>query len=272
MNTLWQPRSTCGPACLPAPGRDARVSWARRSARFAALLGALLFGVLTVPVLAVLSQEGRRAAARTWARAVLAALGVRLVARGRVPERRALLVANHVSWLDIVALLAAAPAQMLAKHEVRGWPVIGSLAAAGGTIFVDRTRPRALPGTVADVTAALRRGGVVAVFPEGTTWCGAESGRFRPAMFQAAIDAGAVVVPVSIRYGDGATTAAFLGDDTLWTSLLRVLAEPRLSVTVTATPALHAEAVATRRQLARVAEAAVRTRAALRPESLGLAA
>ncbi|MEJ3743986.1 lysophospholipid acyltransferase family protein [Actinomycetes bacterium KLBMP 9797] len=244
----------------------------RRSGRFVALLGALLFGVTLLPVLALLNPDGRRAAARTWARAVLAALGVRLSARGRLPRQRALLVANHVSWLDIVALLAVAPAHMVAKHEVRRWPVIGVLAAAGGTIFIDRNRPRALPRTVAEVAATLRRGGVVAAFPEGTTWCGAESGRFRPAVFQAAIDAGAVVVPVSIRYGDDDTTAAFLGEDTLWTSLCRVLAVPRLTVSVTVTPALHAEALATRRQLARVAEAAVHTRARLHPDSLGLAA
>lgn len=258
MSPLWQPRSTCGPACLPATERGTRASRVRQSARFVALLGALLLGVTLLPVLPLLNGRGRRVAARTWARAVLAALGVRLAARGRPPAGRALLVANHISWLDVVALMAAAPVRMVAKHDVRRWPVIGALAAAGGTIFIDRTRPRRLPDTVAQVAAALRAGGPVAVFPEGTTWCGVAAGRFRPAMFQAALDAGATVVPVSIRYGRGATTAAFLGDDSLWTSLRRVLAVPRLEVTLTATPALHPEATATRRQLARVAEAAVR--------------
>jgi 1-acyl-sn-glycerol-3-phosphate acyltransferase len=247
VSTLWQPRSTCGPACLPATEPRARASWVRQAGRLVALLGALLLGVALVPVLPLLNGHGRRAAARTWARAVLGALGVRLVARGRPPAGRALLVANHISWLDIVALLAAAPVRMVAKHDVRRWPVIGALAAAGGTIFIDRTRPRSLPATVAEVAAALRAGGVVAAFPEGTTWCGASAGRFRGAMFQAALDAGATVVPV-------------LGDDSLWTSLRRVLAVPRLEVTLTATPALHPEAAATRQQLARVAEAAVRGR------------
>jgi 1-acyl-sn-glycerol-3-phosphate acyltransferase len=260
VSTLWQPRSTCGPACLPATPPRARASWVRQAGRLVALLGALLLGVTLLPVLPLLNGHGRRAAARTWARAVLGALGVRLVARGRPPAGRALLVANHISWLDIVALMAAVPVRMVAKHDVRRWPVIGALAAAGGTIFIDRTRPRSLPVTVAEVAAALRAGGVVAAFPEGTTWCGASAGRFRGAMFQAALDAGATVVPVSIRYGRGPTTAAFLGDDSLWTSLRRVLAVPRLEVTLTATPALHPEAAATRQQLARVAEAAVRGR------------
>lgn len=268
MTSLWQPRSTCGPYCLPPPGAEPRVSRAGQAGRFVALLGALLAGVALVLVLPLMGGRGRRAAGRAWARAVLRALGVRLVVRGRIPARRALLVANHISWLDIVAVLAVAPARMIAKHDVRGWPLIGALAAAGGTIFIDRTRPRALPTTVAQVAAALRAGGVVAAFPEGTTWCGATAGRFRPAMFQAAVDAGAMVVPVSIRYGKGSTTAAFLGDDTLWVSLRRVLAVPRLVVTLTATPALHPETTATRRQLAQVAESAVHTS----QSALGLAA
>ncbi|GFJ89508.1 hypothetical protein Prum_031500 [Phytohabitans rumicis] len=260
-------------AGVPAhPDAGERVSRVRQVGRLAALIGAVLLGVTLLPVLPLLNQRGRRAAGRAWARAVLAALRVRLVTRGRLPTERALLVANHISWLDIVALLALAPARMLAKHDVRGWPVIGPLAAAAGTIFVDRTRPRALPGTVAQVAAALRAGGVVAVFPEGTTWCGAMFGRFRPAMFQAAVDADAKVVPVAINYGERPTTVAFLGDDSLWVSLRRVLAVPRLVVSVTATPALYPEAVATRRHLARVAESAVRTEPSVSQRSVDLAA
>jgi len=272
MSTLWQPRSDCGPECLPDPEANQRASRARQVVRLVALVGALLGGVALLPVLPLLRPRGRRAAARAWARSILAALEVRLVTKGRLPAERALLVANHISWLDIVALLGVAPAQMLAKHDVRAWPVIGRLAASAGTIFVDRTRPRALPGTVADVARALRGGGVVAVFPEGTTWCGAMAGHFRPAMFQAALDAGAQVVPIAINYGERPTTVAFLGEDSLWVSLRRVLAVRGLVVSVTATPALHPEAVATRRQLARVAEAAVRTEGPVYQGAMGLAA
>ncbi|BCB81735.1 lysophospholipid acyltransferase family protein [Phytohabitans flavus] len=271
-STLWQPRSDCGPECLPEPDENGSVSGVRQAVRFVALLGAVIFGVALLPVLPLMKPRGRRAAGRAWARSILAALEIRLVTKGRLPTEKALLVANHISWLDIVAVLAVAPAQMLAKHDVRDWPVIGRLAASAGTIFVDRTRPRALPGVVADVAAALRSGGVVAVFPEGTTWCGAMTGTFRPAMFQAALDAGAQVVPVAINYGERPTTVAFLGEDSLWVSLRRVLAVRRLIMSVTATPALHPEAVATRRQLARVAEAAVRTEGPVYQGAMGLAA
>ncbi|WP_347404721.1 lysophospholipid acyltransferase family protein [Solwaraspora sp. WMMD1047] len=252
---------------MPGPGRTPTVSAGRQVARFVALLGTLLLGMLLVPVLPLLADAGRRAAGRLWARAVLAALGVRLRVAGRLPDRRALLVANHVSWLDVLALLAGAPTQLLAKREVRGWPLIGSLAAAGGTIFVRRDRPRSLPETVGQVATALRAGGVVAVFPEGTTWCGTPArcggmGRFRPAMFQAAIDAGTPVVPLSVRYRAGAapgvtTAAAFLGRDSLWASVRRVLAVRDLVISLTVAGTLRSDAGADRRQLARAAESLV---------------
>jgi hypothetical protein len=143
---------------------------------------------------------------------------------------------------------------------VRGWPLIGAMAAAGGTIFVDRSRPRALPDTVAAVAAALRAGAVVAAFPEGTTWCGASSGTFRPALFQAAVDAGTPVVPVTVGYrqwgGARSAAPAFIGDDTLCASLRLVLAAPDLEVSVAAAGALRPAAVGDRRALAKAAEAA----------------
>jgi hypothetical protein len=95
----------------------------------------------------------------------------------------------------------------------------------------------------------------VAVFPEGTTFCGAAHGRFRPAMFQAAVDAQAPVVPITIRYDT--TAAAFVGDDTLWSSVRRIAAVRSLTVTLLAAPALRPAVGADRRALARTAQACV---------------
>jgi len=258
--SLWLPSSACGVHCLPAAGSVPRVSPGVALLRTAAVLGLLLLAAAALGVLPLMSQRRRASATRVFARSVLWALGVRHAAAGRLPRRGALVVANHVSWLDILVVLAHAPARLLAKHEVRRWPVIGSLAACGGTVFIDRTRPRTLPRTVADVAAALRAGGVVAVFPEGTTWCGRSSGRFRPAMFQAAIDAGAPIVPVTLRFlseGTPTTVAAFLGEDTLLASFRRVVTARGLAVTLSAHPALHPAARASRRSLARAAASAV---------------
>ena len=221
--------------------------------RLSALFGVLLSALVLVPLL-------RRGAARMISRGILAALGVKLVWRGPAPRPGSLLVANHVSWLDVVALLAVTPVRLVAKHDVRGWPAVGVLAARAGSIFVDRTRPKRLPALVAEVTAALRAGRSVAVFPEGTTFCGAERGRFRPAVFQAAVDAGAPVVPIAIRYDSA--DASFVGDDTLWSSVRRVARLRGLTVTLVGSPALRPEPGADRRVLARAAQASAGLRSA----------
>jgi hypothetical protein len=119
---------------------------------------------------------------------------------------------------------------MVAKAEVGSWPVIGALARASGAIFVDRARPLMLPRTVAQVAEALRSGDTVQVFPEGTTTCGAHPARWRPAFLQAALDAGAPVQRFTLVFST--QKAAFVADESLLTSLWRVLRLRGLSVTV----------------------------------------
>jgi 1-acyl-sn-glycerol-3-phosphate acyltransferase len=250
-SAIWQPTSACGPHCRP--GGEKTVGAGTVVLRLSALLGVLVSALVLMPLL-------RRAAVRTMARGLLAALGVRLVWRGPAPRPGSLLVANHVSWLDVVALLAVTPVRLVAKREVRAWPAVGALAAVAGSIFLDRSRPKSLPTTVTEITVALRAGRSVAVFPEGTTFCGAERGRFRPAVFQAAVDAGAPVVPISIRYAS--PTAAFVGDDTLWSSVRRVAGLRGLTVTLVGSPALRPEPGADRRSLARAAQASAGLRSA----------
>lgn len=115
---------------------------------------------------------------------------------------------------------------MVAKAEVASWILVGPLADAVGCVYVDRHRLSQLPDVVAEVAAVLRGGSTMGVFAEGTTWCGRAVGGFRPAMFQAAIDASVAVRPVALRYGlaDGTptTVAAFVGEQTLWRSVVTV--------------------------------------------------
>ncbi|MBV1848939.1 lysophospholipid acyltransferase family protein [Catellatospora tritici] len=218
----------------------ARAGLLRQAARAAAATAVLLVGVL-LPWRADL-----------LARALLRALGVRLRVQGPPIAVGALLVGNHVSWLDIVVALAlsgrARRLRMVAKSEVGAWPVIGRIARRQRTIFVDRARPRRLPLTVAEAAAALRAGDTVQVFPEGTTTCGPHQVRWRSAFFQAALDAGAAVQPFTLSYTHPA--ASFIGEDTLVESLRRVLAARSLRVTVTT--AQPQPAVFSRRHLAYV--------------------
>lgn len=183
---------------------------------------------------------------RTRARQVLDALGIRLAADMRQFSEPGptgtLIVANHISWLDIVALLAVEPAGFLAKREVASWPVIGRTARGLGTLFVDRHRLRALPASVAELAGALNSGRSVVAFPEATTWCSGPGGQFRRAPFQAALDAGAPVRPVRIEYlqaGEPSTVAAFVGDDTLLASMRRVCAARQLEIRLLAMPAIE---------------------------------
>jgi 1-acyl-sn-glycerol-3-phosphate acyltransferase len=243
---MWQPVSGCGGHCR-AGGETLAVA-GLRAVRLVALACVLLGGLLLTPIL-------RGVALRGVARAMLAILGVRLVRRGPRARTGSLLVANHVSWLDILVLTAVTPVRLVAKGEVGRWPGIGVLAGLSGAIFIDRSRPKALPTTVRQVAESLAVGDSVAVFPEGTTFCGVEQGRFRPAMFQAAIDVGAPVVPTSIRYDS--TAAAFVGDDSLWDSVRRVAALRSLTVTLVTAPALRPTPGADRRTLARAARSSL---------------
>ncbi|WP_338146516.1 lysophospholipid acyltransferase family protein [Streptomyces boncukensis] len=201
---------------------------------------------------------------RARAGAALAALGVRFAASPgpgplRVPGARAgtLVVANHISWLDALVLLAVEPVPLVAKREVAHWPVVGTLARRAGTRFLDRARVRALPHAVARLAEELRAGRSVLVFPQATTWCSAPGGPFRRAVFQAAADAGAPVRPVTLAYeqrGAASTAPAYLGDDDFATSLRRVLCAAGLTARVTAHPPLYGD---DRRALAAAARSAL---------------
>ncbi|MGW5867651.1 lysophospholipid acyltransferase family protein [Streptomyces sp. NPDC055239] len=250
----------CTPACVT--GSAPRVPSAEIARRYAALAYEIGLGVAQGERLA----EPRALRARAWG--ILGALGVRLeggpqrlTADGTHRTRRTstgtLIVANHISWLDVVSLLAVEPVTVLAKREVGGWPVIGALARRAGTQFIDRDGLRQLPHVVAELASTLRSGRSVLVFPQATTWCSVPGGRFRRATFQAAADAGAPVRPVTIRYyqhGTRSTTAAFLGDETFGASLHRVARARALTVRVTAHAPLHGS---DRRELAAAAQAAV---------------
>jgi 1-acyl-sn-glycerol-3-phosphate acyltransferase len=199
-------------------------------------------------------------------RLALRALGIRVHRLGRVREGASLVVGNHVSWLDLLVLAACAPQRPVAKLEVGDWPVIGGMARRCGAVFLDRRVGRGLPEAVDAMAAALRRGHRVQVFPEGTTRCGSSLQPFTRASFQAALNAAAVVSPVTLAYRDGAgrstTVPAFVGDMTLVQSIRAVLAAPRMTVRVHWLPVVPAVPVTghpatDRRILAARVEAAV---------------
>ncbi|MFJ6506236.1 1-acyl-sn-glycerol-3-phosphate acyltransferase [Streptomyces sp. NPDC091879] len=256
--SAWLPGAPCSPRGCVESARP----WtgAPRSAlRLGALLSVVLVGVLLTPLVGRLRVARRDRWIRRWCLAVVRAAGVRTRITGAAPPTGGLLiVANHISWLDIPLLAAVRPARMLAKTEVRGWPVVGAVAARGGTLFIDRDRLRALPGTVERIAGALRGGAAVVVFPEGSTWCGRAQGRYRRAVFQAALDAGTPVQPVRVRYrfadGTASTAPAFVGEDALLTSLWRVVSARGLVAEIDLSPTLAPDDHPDRRTLAAAAQ------------------
>nr|WSW65067.1 1-acyl-sn-glycerol-3-phosphate acyltransferase [Streptomyces sp. NBC_00995] len=264
--SAWLPVSPCTPSgCATHDGST------RHPLAAAALLLAgcalTLAGALCSPLTLLLGRAARQRLTRGWAYGVVRAFGLRVRVLGRPEPRRGgpgvLVVANHVSWLDIPLVAAVCPGRMLAKSDIRHWPLLGPLAALGGTLFVERERLRALPATVRVLASALRGGARVVVFPEGSTWCGrGPGGRFRPAVFQAAIDAEAAVQPVRIRYLDTPTghpspAAAFVGDDPLAASLWRVVRAAGLTAEIHVMAPIPAGSVHGRRALACLAQSTV---------------
>lgn len=166
---------------------------------------AALYALRTVCLLlALVSRDAfwsiHSALMQTWARGVGRCMGIRIRTEGRPPRAPYLLVTNHLSYVDIVALQAACGCVFLAKAEVSRWPVIGFLARTTGTLFVDRTRRRDLPRAVEAIESVVRRGRGVVFFPEGTSTEGREVLPFKPSLFEVAIRTGLPVYCASLGY------------------------------------------------------------------------
>lgn len=145
----------------------------RRLVGIAAVTCVCYFPLVAVSPLLARRPRRRRAwhrfIMRWWSRGVLRAAGVTVERRGEAPEPPYLLVANHLSYLDILVLGSTAGAIFVAKAEIAGWPVGGALCRGVGTIFIDRSSRRDLLRVGVQVERALAQGAGVALFPEGTT-------------------------------------------------------------------------------------------------------
>jgi 1-acyl-sn-glycerol-3-phosphate acyltransferase len=202
-----------------------------RSYRLARLLLHIVYGCVGVNVaFPVFSRRLRVRSIQRWSRQVLGMLHVRVSERGSLPPGRmpTLIVSNHISWLDICILHSLLPIRFVAKSDVRGWPLVGSMAVRTGTIFIDRSNPVDTMRVNRTIVDAFERGEYVVVFPEGTSTDGTELKPFRASLFQPALEAGARVAVLAIRYvnPDGSVNqdASYAGDRSLWGSFKLVCA------------------------------------------------
>ncbi|MGE5153268.1 MAG: lysophospholipid acyltransferase family protein [Bdellovibrio bacteriovorus] len=166
-----------------------------------------------------------------WHARLARALGVRVRVSGAVADG-CLLVANHVSWLDIPVLGGQAELGFLSKAEVRGWPLVGWMTAVAGTLFIERGANQA-SSIATQIARVIAEGRSLVIFPEGTTSDGRQVRRFHPRLFAAAQQPGMRVQPVAIGYHRGADPAPdpevpYTGEDTLIANLWRVVGHPEL--------------------------------------------
>ncbi|GAA4857406.1 lysophospholipid acyltransferase family protein [Luteimonas vadosa] len=166
---------------------------------------------------------------RAWSAGLMHVFGFRLRRIGSPMPGATMFVANHVSWVDIVLLHSQRMMGFVAKREIAGWPVVGWMAARGETIFHQRGSQESLGGVLHEMMARLRAGRSVGVFPEGRTRDGHAVGPFHARIFLAAVEAGAPVQPVALRYGEGGSAqavVAFTAKENFLQNFLRLLGEP----------------------------------------------
>ena len=223
----------------------------------------LFYGMLLAIFYPYLNQTRQRHTLKVWSKQLLTILNIDIQIEGHQPTRSeggCLLVANHVSWLDIFVLNAIYPSHFIAKSEVSNWPIIGWLSRRSGTIFIERALRQDASMINQRVSLLLGRGACIGLFPEGTTTDGKQVGHFHSALIQPAIDAGIRLCPIALRYqdkdGEQEIAAAFVGDMTLVQSIWQILRCPQHNALVVFTPALMAGNT-NRRMLARSAQEAI---------------
>lgn len=200
----------------------------------------ILTGFITVLlVFPRLSAEQRQMRVQVWSRGMLRRIGIELVVKG-LPDMRGplMLVANHISWLDITSLHAARFCRFVSKADIAQWPFIGKLASGIGTLFLERSSRRDAMRVVHHMAASLQAGDVLAVFPEGTTSDGRSLLPFHANLIEAAIVANVPVQPVALQFIDRTTgqpsfAPCYINDDTLVGSVWRTLVTPGIAVVIT---------------------------------------
>jgi 1-acyl-sn-glycerol-3-phosphate acyltransferase len=182
-----------------------------------------------------LTMEQRAQWVHQTCRGVLSVVGVRFRVEGR-PPTHGLLVANHLSYLDILIIGAATPCFFVSKAEIGGWFFFGQAARAGGTLFIDRASLASAEKVSAMIAERLKLPVPVLFFPEGTTSDGRTLLRFRSRFFDPAAVAGAPVTTATLRYvlqdGTPESELCWVGDDLFLPHLWKVLGTAGFTATV----------------------------------------
>src|SRR5450830_609970 len=238
---------------------------------FLHLLSGLSICIFVFPFLDAEKQQQR---VRTWSQQLLAicTIDVRFIdaSRGEIADR-AMIVSNHVSWLDIFVINTLHPCHFVAKSDIRQWPLIGFLCEKAGTIFLARGKQREVRRIYEGLVHQIADGKRIAFFPEGTTAAQGKLLPFHANLFEAALDAKVPVQPYALRYldaqGNYHPAADFIGDTTIVESILGILKARSMTAELRQLPSIATEG-AHRRELAVAARKVVADGLGYVPEDL----
>lgn len=224
----------------------------------------LMVGLLKVALLfPFLSADGRNRRVQRWSRQLVAICGVKMRFDHSLQMKSAspaLIICNHISWLDIFVINTLHPCRFVAKSDIRSWPLIGWLCEHTGTIFIARGKARDVRRIYEGLVKSIHDGERVAFFPEGTTAPQGTVLPFHANLFEAAIEAEVPVQPYAIRYvdADGSlhSSADFIGEMTFVESVIAIMKSGGMTAELVRLPPIATEG-AHRRELAKRAHEAI---------------
>jgi 1-acyl-sn-glycerol-3-phosphate acyltransferase len=203
------------------------------------IIAAAVFPVLGFFYSARDAKAKKDAVKMRWLQRFGSIVNLHVMTEGELPGKRVMLVSNHISWLDIIAIGQHLPACFVAKSDISGWPVIGYLAKRGDTIFIRRGNKQHIKAVAEKITWLFRQNHNVVAFPEGTTTRGDEVLYFHPSLFQPALLTKSAVQPVAIQYrGPAKEYAPFVGDDAFVLHLIRMLTLDKIEVQLSFLPVI----------------------------------
>lgn len=229
----------------PMPELSHTVSLPRQLLRLTLGFLILVIGLSIVGlVFPFLNYRSRMWAVRCWSWLFNLSVGLRVKYNPiEPPKGAALVVANHISWIDIFVIDTWHPCRFVAKSEINHWPVIGWLCRHTGTLFISRQRRHDTGRIRHQMVHGLERGHTLGVFPEGTTSDGSSLLPFNPSLLQAAIDTNSPVYSIHLRYvnetGKPTQAAAYIGEMSLAQSIRQIVQARGLTAELSISPAIE---------------------------------
>ncbi len=200
----------------------------------------VIFPVINLFLVASKARIRRDLIKKQWLRWFGLIINLQIVKEGELPEQPAIIVSNHISWLDIVVIGQYLPAYFVAKSDILSWPVIGFLARQAGTIFIRRGDKKHIMATAEKMVWLLKQNSNIIAFPEGTTTKGDSVLSFHASLFQPALLTKSVIQPTAIQYqGLAKEQAPFVGDDAFVPHLIKILSLDKIEVHLSFLPTVN---------------------------------